>query len=373
MSMAGSKTAIIGSGFMGRVHAEALRRLGCAEPVAFSHNRFEEALRDPAIGAIHICTPNAAHAFMAEAALRAGKHVLCEKPLAASSAEAARLTTLASQAAVPNGVCYNLRFYPQVQQMRALCQAGELGEILIVQGSYCQDWLLYPTDWNWRVDPAVGGPSRALADIGSHWCDMAEHVTGLRITRLCADLKTFHATRQRPLQAAETFAGKTRLSAAAEGVTVTTEDFAAVIFQMGERTRGVYTVSQVSAGAKNRLTLEIYGSKAAVAWNQERPEELWIGRREEPNGLLLKDPALLAEPARAYAALPGGHGEGYGDTFKQVFRRFYQAIEDPSAAPEYPQFADGLRQLRIVEAALESHRERGWVDVAAETGSAPLS
>jgi predicted dehydrogenase len=359
------KAAIIGSGFMGRVHFEGVRRLGSVEPVLLPHTRFEEALRDPEIRAVHICTPNAAHAPMAEAALRAGKHVLCEKPLATSSADAAHLAALAAERGLRNCTCHNLRYYPQVQQMRAMREAGELGEILVVQGTYSQDWLLYETDWNWRIDPAQAGPSRALADIGSHWCDMAEHVTGLRITSLCADLQTFHKTRKRPRQAVETFAGKTLATADADAVAIETEDFGAVVFRMGERTRGAYTASQVSAGNKNRLSIEIYGSRAAVAWNQERPDELWIGRRNEPNGVVIKDPALLSGPARAYADLPGGHSEGYDDTFKQVFRRFYRSIDDPAAAPEYPQFADGLRQMRILDAELASHRERRWVDVEA--------
>jgi predicted dehydrogenase len=232
-----------------------------------------------------------------------------------------------------------------------------------VQGTYSQDWLLYDTDWNWRVDSQQSGPSRALADIGSHWCDMAEHVTGLRIDSLCADLQIFHRSRKRPKSTVETFAGKTLESADDEEVPVVTEDFGSAIFRMGKQTRGAYTASQVSTGCKNRLSIEIYGSKQSVAWNQERPDELWIGNRNSNNQIIVKDPALLKEEARAFADLPGGHSEGYDDTFKQVFRRFYRSIENPEAQPEYPQFSDGLRQLRILEAELESHRRRSWMDV----------
>jgi predicted dehydrogenase len=358
------KSAIIGTGFMGRVHFEAVRRLGTVEPVMMPHTQFEAALKDPDVRAVHICTPNAAHAPMAEAALRAGKHVLCEKPLATSSGDAARLAALAAAQGLRNCTCHNLRYYPQVQQMRALREAGELGDILVVQGTYSQDWLLYETDWNWRIDPVLGGPSRALADIGSHWCDMAEHVTGLRITSLCADLQTFHKTRKRPRQAVETFAGKTLAPVDADEVPIESEDFAAVMFRMGERARGAYTASQVSAGRKNRLSIEIYGSKASVAWDQERPDELWMGHRNTPNGISIKDPSLLLPGAGGYADLPGGHSEGY-DTFKQVFRRFYQSIEEPGVTLAYPQFADGVRQLRILDAELASSRERRWVDVQA--------
>jgi len=206
-----------------------------------------------------------------------------------------------------------------------------------------------------------------MADIGSHWCDMAEHITGLRITRLCADLQTFHKTRKRPKASLETFAGKTLTPSEYDEVPISTEDFGAVVFRMGdgvtEKTRGAFTASQVSAGRKNRLNIEIYGSKSSVAWDQERPDELWIGNRNTNNQVIIKDPSLLKEGARSYADLPGGHSEGYDDTFKQLFRRFYKSIEDPFNEPEYPEFADGLRQLQILETELNSHRLHAWVEV----------
>jgi predicted dehydrogenase len=223
---------------------------------------------------------------------------------------------------------------------------------------------LYDTDWNWRIDSKSNGPSRCMADIGSHWCDMAEHVTGQRISSLCADLNTFHKTRKRPKGAVETFAGKTLTPDDYVDTTVDTEDFGAVVFRMGNGARGAFTASQVSVGRKNRLSLEVYGSKSGVAWDQERPDELWIGHRNSPNQIIIKDPALMKEAARSYADLPGGHSEGYDDTFKQVFRRFYRSIEDPNTDPEYPQFVDGLRQLTILDAELESSKQRAWVDIA---------
>jgi predicted dehydrogenase len=252
-----------------------------------------------------------------------------------------------------------------VQQMRRMREDGDLGDILVVQGTYSQDWLLYDTDWNWRIDSKANGPSRCLADIGSHWCDMAEHVTGQRITSVSADLQTFHKTRKRPKGPIETFAGKTLRPEDYIEVPIDTEDFGAVVFRMGDRTRGAFTASQVSAGRKNRLNIEIFGSKAGVSWDQERPDELWIGQRNSNNQIIVKDPSLLKERARSYADLPGGHSEGYDDTFKQVFRRFYASIGDPSATPEYPQFVDGLRQLTILEAELKSNEARSWVDVPA--------
>jgi predicted dehydrogenase len=364
---------------MGRVHLEALRRLEFAEAAAVVGRNAEaarrlgagfsipaadyaEVLRDPAIDAVHICTPNAQHFPMAKSAIAAGKHVICEKPLATTVEEGEELVSLAERGGVRNCVCHNLRYYPMVQQMRRMREDGDLGEILIVQGTYFQDWLLYDTDWNWRVDAKAGGPSRCMADIGSHWFDMAEHVTGLRVTSLCADLHTFHSMRKQPKHAVETFSNKLSSEDYVE-IAVDTEDFGAVIFRMGARARGSVAASQVSAGRKNRLSIEICGTRSSVAWNQERPDELWVGNRDSGNQIFVKDPSLLKPAARSYADLPGGHSEGYDDTFKQVFRRFYASIAAPDAAPEYPQFVDGLRQLNIVNAALESDRTRGWIDV----------
>lgn len=380
------KTVVFGAGFVGRIHIECLRRLGNVEVYAIGVGPeddgprlaaelnvdrvsadYEQLLKDPAIDAVHVCTPNALHFPIAKAALKAGKHVLCEKPLATSVAEARELVELARASELRNCTFQNLRFYPMIQQARAMCQSGDLGEILIVQGTYSQDWLLYDTDWNWRLVSAEGGPSRCLADIGSHWCDGVEHITGKRITSVCADLATFHETRKRPKTAVTTFSGQTLRPEDYDDVPIDTEDYAAVMFRMGDRTRGCFTVSQVSSGRKNSYRFEIYGTKSGLAWDGERQDELWNGYRSAANRVLLKDPSLLAPQARSYADLPGGHSEGYDDTFKQVFRRFYRSIEDPSAAPEYPQFADGLRQLTILEAELASHARRAWVDVPCES------
>ncbi|HEV3198979.1 MAG TPA: Gfo/Idh/MocA family oxidoreductase [Bryobacteraceae bacterium] len=378
------KTAVFGTGFVGRVHLEGIRRLGYVQVYAIGEPQIEKAnqlaaefgvektdadyrriLEDPAVDAVHVCTPNFMHFPIAKDALLAGKHVICEKPLATSVEQARELVTLAGQQKRRNATFHNLRFYPQVQQMRRMIEDGDLGEILVVQGTYSQDWLLYDTDWNWRLESKHNGPSRCLADIGSHWCDMAEHVTGKRITSLCADIQTFHKIRKQPKGPVETFAGKTLRPEDYIETPIDTEDFGAVVFRMGDRARGAFTASQVSAGRKNRLNIEIYGTKGGVSWDQERPDELWIGQRNANNQILVKDPSLLKPAARPYADLPGGHSEGYDDTFKQVFRRFYQSIEDPAAAPQYPQFVDGLRQLTILEAELASSRSRAWVDVPA--------
>jgi predicted dehydrogenase len=326
---------------------------------------YRAILADPKVDVVDICTPNSQHYSIAREALEAGKQVVCEKPLATSVEEAQELVALAAQKGVRNCVCHNLRYYPMVQQLRRMREAGELGEILSVQGAYSQDWLLYDTDWNWRIDSKVGGPSRAMADIGSHWFDIAEHVTGLRVSSLCADLQTFHSTRKEPKHAIETFANKLLGPEDYIERPVDTEDYGAVVFHMGERARGSVVASQAAAGRKNRLSIEVYGTKASAAWNQERPNELWIGYRDKGNQLLLKDPSLLKPEARSYADLPGGHAEGYDDTTKQMMRRFYASVGDPGITPEYPQFADGLRQLVILQAEMVSHKKRGWVDVPA--------
>ncbi len=393
------KTAIIGTGFMGRVHLEAIRRLESVEVTVIAGRTAEAAqrlaagfniprittdycdiLRDPQIEAVHICAPNAQHFQMSKEALQSGKHVLCEKPLATTLEEGEELVALAADHKLRNCVCHNLRYYPMVQHMRRLCEAGNLGEILVVHGTYFQDWLLYDTDWNWRVDAKAGGRSRCMADIGSHWFDMAEHVTGLRVTSLCADLQTFHPQRKKPKHSIETFANKLLGPEDYIETTVDTEDFGAAVFRMSGQTsahtRGAITASQVCAGRKNRLSIEIYGTKSSVAWNQERPDELWQGHRDAANQIFIKDPSLLKPEARSYADLPGGHSEGYDDTFKQVFRRFYASIRTGSAAapadcPEYPQFIDGLRQLKILNAVLQSYQTRGWIDVPAYDESVP--
>ena len=378
------RTAIFGTGFMGRVHLDALRRQESVEVAAIAGSSaesaerlgksfgipvlsgdFREILRDPTIDAVHICTPNALHFAMAKEALEAGKHVACEKPLATTAEEARELVALAARTGLRNCLCHNLRYYPMVQQMRRMREANDLGEILSVQGGYSQDWLLYDTDWNWRIDAEKSGPSRCMADIGSHWFDMAEHITGLRVRSLVADLQTFHPIRKQPRQTVESFANKLLGPQDYLERAVETEDFGTVLFHLGERARGSVVASQVAAGRKNRLHIELYGSKAGAAWDQERPNELWIGHRDSGNQIILKDPALLLPEARGYADLPGGHTEGYDDTFKQLFRRFYASIAEPSATPEYPQFTDGLRQLVILQAELESHKQRGWVEVPA--------
>ena len=380
--MARVSTAIIGTGFMGRVHAEQIRRLGfvdiagvasinAAEAAAFGQSmgierttgNYKELLADPTIQAVHVLTPNALHYPVSMDALNAGKAVLCEKPLAVSAKEASNMLKLAEKKNLVHAVNHNLRYYPLVQHIRQYIAAGELGEVLHVQGTYSQDWLLYDTDFNWRIDAKENGALRAVGDIGSHWMDMIQHLTGLSITALCADLATFHKTRKKPKTAIQTFAGKKLKPADYDEVKINTEDYGGVLLHLGDSARGAFTASQVAAGNKNRFMFEIYGTKSGVMWNQERPDELWIGNRNEPNRILIKDPSMLMGPAAGFADLPGGHSEGYDDAHKQLYKRFYRRVADPSAPIDYPTFADGWRGMVLLEKVVESAKKKGWVKV----------
>lgn len=375
-------TAIIGTGFMGRVHIEGIRRLGHVDVVAVagssdasakkfaaemgverSTGDYKTLLDDPSIDAVHVLTPNSLHFPMSMAALEAGKAVLCEKPLTVTSAEAKKMVALAAKKNLPNAVCHNLRYYPVVQHVRRIIESGELGEILHVQGTYSQDWLLYETDFNWRIEADRNGELRAMGDIGSHWMDMIQHLTALPITSVCADLATFHKTRKKPKVAVQTFAGKKLKPSDYEDVAITTDDWGAVMLHLGDRARGAFTVSQVAAGCKNKFAFEIYGTKAGVQWNQEEPDRLWIGHRNTPNQLIVKDGSLLHPKAAPYAELPGGHSEGYDDSHKALYKRFYQKVADPAVPVEYPTFEDGLRGMILLEKVAESAKKQKWVKV----------
>ena len=383
--MARMGVAVVGAGFMGGVHAEAVRRAGAevvgvlgvsdAETARFAsatgakaYRSMPELLGDGAVDAVHVATPNRLHFEMAKAALEAGKHVLCEKPLAMTSKETAELVALARkhprQAAAVN---YNLRFYPLSIEARERVRGGGLGRVHHVSGSYVQDWLLLDTDYNWRVLAAEGGELRAVADIGTHWLDLVHAITGLEIEAVCADLRTVHPVRRRPRGEVETFSGKLGAEADLEPVEITTEDYGAILIRFEGGTRGSLVVSQVTAGRKNCLRYELAGETGALAWNSECPDELWIGRRGGANELLMRDPSILSGPARAAVGVPGGHAEGYADTFKQHFRAFYGFIQrgEFAAPAPFATFEDGHREVVLCEAVLESHRTGGWVKVPA--------
>jgi predicted dehydrogenase len=380
-------TALVGTGFIGPVHLEALRRLGrpiagvlASTPdksrqaaaslgIARGYADFAELLADPQAGVVHIASPNRWHYQQSRQALAAGKHVICEKPLAMNVLESSELTALAARAGLAAAVCYNVRFYPLCLEIKERIAAGELGTLHHVAGSYVQDWLLFDTDFNWRVLAGEGGPLRAVADIGTHWLDLIQFITGLQITEVCADLKTVLPTRQRPTGSVETFQSKLGRQQSTVPVAIDTEDYGSILLGFQGGARGACTVSQVIAGRKNCLRFEIAGSKGAAAWDSERPNELWLGRRDRANELLIRDPALLQPSVRPFANYPGGHNEGFPDTFKQLFRAIYDYIDagDFSAPPHFPTFADGHREIVLCEAVLKSQRERGWVAVSNES------
>jgi len=375
--------AVVGAGFIGPVHVEALRRLGipvrgilgcdAAESnsakeklgLPKAYRDLDEVLADDAVEAVHLAVPNVLHYPFAKRVLNAGKHVMCEKPLAMNAAESAELVKLAASTGVAAGVCYNIRFYPLNLEARDRVRRGDVGPVYAINGSYVQDWLFYDTDYNWRVLADQGGQLRAVSDIGTHWMDLVTSITGLEIKAVFADLKTVHPVRKRPKGEVETFTGKMAKQVQTEPVAITTEDYGCILFRFQGGARGSLHVSQVTAGRKNCIRYEISGSKSALYWNSESPNELWIGHREKPNESLIRDPSLVGDLARSYVNYPGGHNEGFPDAFKQCFRAFYQYIEagDYAATPMYPTFAEGHREVLLCEAILKSHREERWVTV----------
>jgi predicted dehydrogenase len=377
------KVGVVGTGFIGPAHIEALRRLPNVEVAALCEVNidlarqkaeqlgierpyvFEDLLRQEDIATIHICTPNFLHYSQAKAALEAGKHVVCEKPLAKDLKEAEELVALAARTGLVNAVHFNLRYYPLARQMKVMREKGELGEVYSVIGSYLQDWLFYETDYNWRLEPDKSGDSRAIADIGSHLMDILEYITGLKTVAVMADFNTIHKTRKKPLKPVETYSGKMLKPEDYADVPINTEDHANVLLRFSNGNRGVITVSQVSAGRKNQMKLEIAGSKKTFAWNSEAPNEMWIGNRDGYNENLMRDPSLVHAEARSVISFPGGHNEGFPDTSKQMFKEVYAAVEagKQPATPTYPTFADGYRELLICERILESNRKQGWVEV----------
>ena len=377
------RVGVIGAGFIGPAHIESLRRLGYVEVVALAassqesaerkarelfvpraYGDFHQMIREPDIDVVDISSPNIYHFSAARAALQAGKHVVCEKPLGMNSAESGELVQLAADSGLVNAVTFNIRFYPVLQHARVLIRRGDIGSIYQIHGGYWQDWLLFPTDYNWRVEAAQGGALRALGDIGSHWLDLAQFLTGREVTRVLGDLATFLPERLKPARPIEAFA---TAEVERTPVKMDTEDAATVLLRFGEETRGTMQVSQVSAGRKNRPFIEINGSEASIWWDGERPNELWIGHRDRTNELLIKDPALLADEAKPYARYPAGHDEGFADTHTAINRAIYDYIRDggreSGREPDFPTFVAGHRENVIGDAILQSSREDRWVDV----------
>lgn len=377
------KAGIIGTGFIGPAHIEALRRLGYVEVAAVSerdqalaqrkadelcipkaYGDYKQLLADPEIQVVHNCTPNHLHFEVNRDILAAGKHVVSEKPLAMNSTESKELVRLAAQAGVVNAIDFNYRYMPLVQQARAMCQShDDVGRVLAVHGSYLQDWLFKETDWNWRLVPELSGDSRAVADVGSHWCDLIQFITGLKIVRVMADLVTIHPSRKRPRVEVETYAGKVLTPEEMEDVAIGTEDYASILLEFDSGAHGVMTVNQCAAGRKNRLFYEINGAKCGLSWDQEKPNELWIGHRDRPNEVMMKDPSLLYPEVREYAHYPGGHNEAYPDGPKNLFRNVYGFIAGTRPGGDFATFVDGHNEIAICDAVLKSGRAKQWVDV----------
>jgi predicted dehydrogenase len=376
------RSGVVGVGFIGVAHVEALRRLGVdvvgvvgstperATAKAESANlprvyeSVEALVADPGIDVVHIASPNHVHAEQARIALEAGKHVVCEKPLTLGSDQATELVALAVGAGLVNAVCFNIRFYPLNHQMAAMVGEGEIGKPMFVTGSYHQDWLLRDTDWNWRLEPEEAGDLRAIADIGSHWLDLARFITGKRVVEVMADLHTFVPVRRHPAGPVETFAS---VGGDAELIEeeMSSDDAAGILLRFEDGTRGTVSISQTSAGRKNAVSIEVDGSDSALSWDSEHPDHLWIGHRGRPNEVLQRDPSLISPDAARVTAYPGGHVEGYPDTFRALFSQVYADVANggPAANPVYPTFADGLDALQVTEAIARSSREQRWVTV----------
>ena len=381
--------AVIGSGFIGTVHIEALRRLGVqvhgllgstpdrgavsAERIGVpkAYSSLADLLDDDRVEVVHVTSPNHLHHPQVREILAAGRHVVCEKPLAMTSDESRELVALAAESGRVNAVNFNIRFYPLNQHVRDLVRDGSAGDVRLVSGHYFQDWLLLETDWNWRLVPGLGGSLRAVGDIGSHWLDLVAFTTGLRITEVMADLATFIPTRREPTGPVETFS--TERAAETVDREIATEDTATILLRFENGARGTVAISQLSAGRKNSLEYEIDGSTASIAWDSEQPDQLWIGHRDAANEILIRNPALMGAAGQAAAALPGGHVEGFADTFRAIFQAVYADVGSgrPAEHPVYPTFADGHDEMLVGDAVAASARDGRWTKVD-RTQEAPM-
>ncbi|TWT68912.1 Gfo/Idh/MocA family protein [Crateriforma conspicua] len=380
------RAVVVGSGFIGPVHVEALLRAGqdvlgivasspqkttqACEALGLRqvYDSYEAVLADPHVDVVHITTPNRLHYDMAKSAIAAGKHVMCEKPLAMDSRQSAELVHLAEQSDVVTGVNYNIRYYPLCREAERRNADGELGNVHHVTGGYVQDWLFHPTDFNWRVLSSEGGPLRAVADIGTHWLDLIHFITKTPVRSVCADLQTVYPVRRRPTGNVETYSGSSSQPQSTQPIDIDTEDAGSILVRFEGGAHGCMTVSQVTAGRKNCCRFEMAGSRQTLAWNSESPNEMFVGHRDRPNETLLRDPALVGGSVSEGISYPGGHNEGFPDTFKHCFIDFYRAIEakqngEAAPTPGHPSFADGHREVVLCEAILKSHHERRWIDI----------
>lgn len=377
------KAGVIGTGYIGPAHIEGLRRINTVQVQAVAeagqeladakakllgipdaYGDYREMLKDDSIDVVHNCTPNFMHLQVNKDILNAGKHCISEKPLGMNSTESAELVALAKEKGLVNAVNFNYRYYPLVQQARMMVKNGELGNVFATQGCYMQDWLLYDTDWSWRLEPEKAGDSRVMGDIGSHWFDLIQFVTGKKIIRVFADLMTLHEYRKKPKGEIETFSGKELKPGDYERVKIDSEGYGHVLVQFDDGSKGMTCVSQVSSGRKNHIVFELNGTKKSIWWDHERPNELMIGNRNEPNQLMLKDAVLMDDAVKDYAHYPAGHNEGYPTAVKNFCRNVYRYIVGETREIDFATFADGHIADKIVEAVLESHATGRWIDIA---------
>jgi predicted dehydrogenase len=378
------KVGIIGTGFSATSHLEALRRLNDVEVIAIAgssqskadqiagkygipmaYSDAQDLINDADVDVVHNCTPNDLHFSINRAVLLAGKHLLSEKPLAMTSEQSQELVELAKGHHGVSGLCFNYRFYPMIAEAKESIIKNKYGKVNIIYGGYVQDWCLNIDDYSWRMDPEKNGPSRAIADIGSHWCDTIQHILGKRITEVLADLKTVHPVRKKPKNQVSTFSIST--DDEKKDVQITTEDYGSVLVHFDDGIQGVFTVSQVSAGRKNKLYFDIAAEKATISWDQEEPNQLWIGKRNEPNQVLMKDPSLLSSQASTLAHYPGGHQEGWPDGMKNLFVDFYDAVnkkkmnQGDDSTSSFASIEDGHYIMQLIESILESHQKKKWI------------
>ena len=372
--------AVVGTGFIGAVHLSTLRRLGIpivgvlgssaargadrarALGVAKAYESLDELLADPAVQMVHVTSPNVAHYPQVKAILAAGKHVICEKPLAMTSAQSAEMVAMARASGKVAAVCYNTRFYPLNQHAHGMMKAGELGDLRLITGHFHQDWLAKDTDWNWRLEAAEGGPLRSVSDIGTHWVDLTNFVTGQKPVSIMADLATFIPERQKPLGPVETF---TATKGPTETRKIETDDAATILLRYANGGRGMMSTSQISHGRRGLLCWDISGSKASAAWSAEHPEDLWIGHREAPNQILLRDPSLMNPTGAAAAFMPGGHPEGFADTWAAFFTQVYRDVArgGRGADSTWATFDDGHYEMLFCDAVLASAASGTWANV----------
>lgn len=370
------KTAIIGIGFIGIAHIEAVRRLGnvdiiaicnninCSElaekfNIAKSYSDYRKMIDSEDLDVIHICTPNDTHFEIAKYALNHNTHVICEKPLAKNVNEARELAELAKEKKLIHAVNFHSRFYPMVHQIKEMIANNEVGSIYSIHGGYLQDWLFLDTDYSWRLESAQSGDSRAVADIGSHWIDTIEHITNLKIEKVFADFAIFHKTRKKPLQGISTYSNNLSSNKEYENIPINTEDYAQILIHFTNGSKGNLTVSQMFAGKKNQMYFSISGSKETLHWDSENSNEVWVGKRNDYNQLISKDPSIMHSGAASISSYPGGHVEGFPDAFKHCFDNIYKAIKNESQQ-DYATFDDGLREMIICDAIVSSAKDCVW-------------